>query len=332
MTFKSLNFLSVEQLTVEKIEQLCALALKLEDLARARKITFILRGAILANLFFEPSTRTRMSFEAAFKILGGAVINLHEKNSSSLSKGESLYDMSRVVSSYADVIVMRHPDEESVRDFAEAATVPLINAGNGTGEHPTQALVDLYTILKECCGGEFERLRSMKVCFVGDLKHGRTVHSLIKALSFFKDIEFSLVSPASLKVPDALIKNFNGQQRFNETTELKEGVANADLIYVTRIQEERFDSHSEFAQHAGAYSIDKAFYEANCKPNAILMHPMPRDSRLEYPEIDSDLNDHPSLAMFRQSGNGLPVRMALFCLIFGIEEKIFNHIENPLYR
>jgi len=331
MTFKNQHFLSVEQLSLEKMELIFQLASKLEDLAQGVKITSILKGAVLANLFFEPSTRTRMSFEVAFKLLGGSVINVLETGTSSLVKGESLHDMSRVVSGYADVIAMRHPQEDSIRDFANAATVPLINGGNGTGEHPTQALVDLYTIFKETCDGDFNRFQNLKICLVGDLKHGRTVHSLMKALSFFKSIEFTLVSPPSLKPPSSLVEALKVNDKIIETDDLKTGVANADVIYMTRIQEERFTSIEEFNQHVGAYSINKNFYEQHCQTHTKIMHPMPRDSRLQNPEIAHDLNEHPNLAMFRQSANAISVRMSLFCLIFGIEHKVFECFEEPLY-
>jgi aspartate carbamoyltransferase catalytic subunit len=323
---KGSHFLSVDQLqAVDDIKCMCELANKLEVISQRKQVTRILEGAVLSNLFFEPSTRTRLSFGTAFNLLGGAVRDTTGFTFSSMAKGESIYDTSRCISGYADIMVVRHPDAGAVAEFADASTVPVINGGDGIGEHPTQALLDVYTIVQEYGKGQVDALHNLSITMVGDLKHGRTVHSLTKLLSLFRNVSFYFVSPPELAMPPAILDSVRRRGgKVTETDDLKLASAEADIIYVTRIQEERFVTREAFLQHAGKYAIDLAFYDKYCTQQPALMHPLPRDSRLTFPEINDDLNQHPKLAMFRQSNNGVAIRMALFCLILGIEEKVFS--------
>lgn len=330
LLFKGMHFLSVDQFQyAEEIISICALAKRLEVIVQRKKMTRILEGAILANLFLEPSTRTRLSFGAAFNLLGGAVRDTTGAASSSLVKGESIFDTARCVSGYADILVVRHPEKGSVAQFAESAKVPVINAGDGVGEHPTQALVDVYTILSEYAKDTMHLPEGFHITIVGDLKHGRTVHSLTKLLSLFKKVHFTFVSPPALKIPSSIVELVLARGgKVTETQSLQEAAGTSDVIYMTRIQEERFADQASFLAYAGQYTIDRAFYEQYCVKRPILMHPLPRDSRLSSPEINEDLNQHPKLAIFRQSDNGVAMRMALFCLILGVEEKVFETLQD----
>ena len=290
--------------------------------ASRQKITRVLQGAILSNMFFEPSTRTRISFGSAFNMLGGEVRETTEIEATSLAKGESLYDTSRVLSGYSDVIVMRHPLAGSVAEFAEASRVPVINGGDGDNEHPSQALLDLFTIKKEL-ESHHKEIDTARIALIGDLKFGRAAHSLCKILMLYTNISIKLVSPDKLKLPDFLISEFKKKNiSILETQDIKEGIADVDIIYMTRIQEERFDNVSEANKYKGLMSLNQEIYTKNCEPNTIIMHPLPRDSRKDANELDDDLNQNPNLAIYRQTDNGLLIRMALFCLILGVADKI----------
>ena len=326
MFLKGSHFISIDQITsATDLETIFSLAFKLELFSSRKKTTRILEGAVLANLFFEPSTRTRFSFGTAFTLLGGNVQEITGTDSTSISKGESIFDTSRVISGYVDIMVVRHPDIQALAKFANASKIPVINAGNGIGEHPSQALLDIYTIVKEFGNGQLANLRNLSICMVGDLKHGRTVHSLAKLLSIIGGIRFNLISPPALKMPHHIIKLL--EQRNNdvvETDNFKTGVRDSNVIYLTRIQKERFENPDDFLKYAGSYNLDLDFYEQFCSSEPIIMHPLPRDSSLKKPEISEDLNFHPKLMIFKQSDNGIPVRMALFALILGLtEEQIF---------
>lgn len=314
MNLKNQHLLSIDQFSsLAEVEKIFKLARKLEAVYQRKEPSCLLQGKILANLFFEPSTRTRMSFTSAFQLLGGSVIDVTETNSS-IMKGESLFDMGRTMSAYADVIVMRHPEVQALQEFVAAAQVPVINGGNGIGEHPTQALLDVYTLLKERGERNVEKIKPLTIAMVGDLKHGRTVHSLSKLLSLCGHITFKLISPKALKMPSSIVKLLVERgNRVVETESLNKGVEGVDVLYMTRIQEERFATKKAYQQFAGKYAIDLAFYKKYCSPHTIIMHPMPRNSRLAKPEISADLNDHPNLAIFRQAQNGVPIRMAVFC-------------------
>lgn len=323
MLYRGSHILSIDQFTPGDLKTLFAVTRKMEPYAARRKVTRVLEGAILGNLFFEPSTRSRISFGAAFNRLGGSVRDTTGFQFSSMAKGESLYDTSRVVSGYVDVIVMRHPTIGSVKEFASATQIPVINGGDGAGEHPTQALLDLYTIHKEL-NRSLEELRGLKIAMVGDLKFGRTVHSLIKLLSLLENVHFTLIAPTDLQLPGDLAGAARERGHTVEViTDLHEGISNVEVIYVTRLQQERFTSEAEAEKFRGSYSITNSTYSRYCRPGTILMHPLPRDSREGAMELHDDLNLHPNLAIFRQADNGIPIRMALFALVLGVE----NHLE-----
>ncbi len=322
MEFLGSNILSIDQFNRKDIDLIFKTADSLFPFASRQKITRVLQGAILSNMFFEPSTRTRISFGSAFNMLGGEVRETTEIEATSLAKGESLYDTSRVLSGYSDVIVMRHPLAGSVAEFAEASRVPVINGGDGDNEHPSQALLDLFTIKKEL-ESHHKEIDTARIALIGDLKFGRAAHSLCKILMLYTNISIKLVSPDKLKLPDFLISEFKKKNiSILETQDIKEGIADVDIIYMTRIQEERFDNASEANKYKGLMSLNQEIYTKNCEPNTIIMHPLPRDSRKDANELDDDLNQNPNLAIYRQTDNGLLIRMALFCLILGVSDKI----------
>lgn len=322
MSFRGNHILSIDQFNRNDIEQLFSVADELEPFASKEKITRVLEGAILGNMFFEPSTRTRISFGASFNLLGGSVREITEIGSSSLAKGESLADTAQVLSGYSDIIVMRHPENDSVKKFSEASRVPVINGGDGSNEHPSQALLDLYTIRKELSQNN-KTIDNLRIALVGDLKYGRAVHSLCKILSKYKDVKLNLISPDELKLPEDLIRQMNDSRvSINQTENLEKGISEVDIIYVTRVQEERFKNKKDANKYRGLLSLNQSIYTANCEPNTVIMHPLPRDSRSDANELDSDLYENPNLAIFRQADNGVVIRMAMFALVLGVEEKI----------
>ena len=322
MEFLGSNIISINQFEKDDIELIFKTADSLIPFANRSKLTKVLDGAILSNMFFEPSTRTRISFGSAFNILGGSVRETTEMDSTSLKKGESLYDTSRVLSGYSDIIVMRHPIAGSVQEFAEASRVPVINGGDGDNEHPSQALLDLYTIKKEL-ESRGKTIENARVALIGDLKYGRAVHSLCKILSLYKNISLNLVSPEKLKLPSSLIKELNvSSVSLKETDNIQEGISDVDILYVTRIQEERFNDADEAKKYKGLMSLNEEIYTKTCEPNTVIMHPLPRDSRNDANELDSDLNQNPNLAIYRQTDNGLLIRMSLFTLILGVSDQI----------
>jgi len=316
------HILSTDQFDCSDIDQLFSVADDLEPYSLRKKVTRVLEGAILGNMFFEPSTRTRISFGAAFNLLGGAVRETTEVGTSSLIKGESLIDTAQVLSSYSDIIVMRHPDEDSVRSFSEASRVPVINGGDGSNEHPTQALLDLYTIKKEL-EAKKKTIDGLRIALVGDLKFGRAVHSLIKILCLYEGATINLISPKELSLPNSYIDLLTKAGiKISQSEDLEEGITEVDIIYMTRIQEERFKDKSDAKKYKGLLSLNKEIYTANCEPNTVIMHPLPRDSRKEANELDSDLYENPNLAIFRQADNGVVIRMALFSLVLGVADQI----------
>ena len=322
MDFSGSHILSIDQFDRSDIEKLFSVADKLEPYASKEKITRVLEGAILGNMFFEPSTRTRISFGASFNLLGGNVREITEVGSSSLAKGESLADTAQVLSGYSDIIVMRHPEIDSVKKFAEASRVPVINAGDGSNEHPSQALLDLYTIQKELSQND-KSIDGLRIALVGDLKFGRAVHSLCKILSLYDDVKMNLISPEELKLPIELVESISAKGvTITETENLEDGISEVDIIYVTRVQEERFKNKQDADKYRGLLSLNQSIYTANCEPNTVIMHPLPRDSRSDANELDSDLYENPNLAIFRQADNGIVIRMAIFSLVLDIEEKI----------
>ena len=322
MDFSGSHILSIDQFERSDVEKLFSLAESLEPYSNKEKITKVLDGAILGNMFFEPSTRTRISFGASFNLLGGSVREITEAGSSSLAKGESLADTAQVLSGYSDIIVLRHPDEGSVRKFAESSRVPVINGGDGSNEHPSQALLDLYTIKKELRQNG-KTVDGLKIALVGDLKFGRAVHSLCKILSLYDNIKIKLISPEELRLTEKVTSLLKSKKvTLEETENLDEGIKDVDIIYVTRVQEERFKNKDDAKKYKGLLSLNKEIYTANCEPNTVIMHPLPRDSRKDANELDSDLYENPNLAIFRQADNGISIRMALFALVLGVDDQI----------
>ncbi|MDR3096397.1 MAG: aspartate carbamoyltransferase, partial [Paraburkholderia sp.] len=299
--------------------------------ARRRKISRVLEGAVLGNLFFEASTRTRVSFGAAFCRLGGSVCDTTGFTFSSMAKGESIYDTSRVMAGYVDAMVIRHPEQGSVAEFARAVNIPVINGGDGPGEHPSQALLDLYTIQRE-----FSRLGKIvdgaHIALVGDLKYGRTVHSLVKLLALYRGIKFTLISPPMLEMPAYIVDKISTNGHVVEqTTDLREGLRGADVVYATRIQKERFADES-FEGYTPDFQINQALMDECGSPETLVMHPLPRDSRPGANDLSVDLNHDPRLAIFRQTDNGIPVRMAIFAVLLGVENLVQHSMRDAVWR
>lgn len=326
MKFTGSHILSIAQFEREQIDTLFAVADRMEPYAHRQKVTRVLDGAILGNMFFEPSTRTRISFGCAFNLLGGEVRETTGFESSAIAKGESLYDTARVLSGYSDVIVMRHPTSGSVAEFASASRVPVINGGDGSNEHPSQALLDLYTIRKELKYKGREGIDGLRIAMIGDLKFGRTVHSLCKLLGLFQNVHLTLISPDELRMPSEIVEALRAAgNTVVESDAMESSIAHVDIAYSTRIQEERFASKEEASLYRGRYRLNQAIYTRFCEPNTVIMHPLPRDSRSEANELDNDLNENPNLAIFRQADNGVLVRMALFALILDVADDVDRH-------
>ena len=265
-----------------------------------------MQGQVLATLFFEPSTRTRLSFETAMLRLGGQVITMADPKTSSSAKGESLVDSMRTVEGYADVIVIRHPRKGSAQEAADAVAVPVINAGDGTGQHPTQALLDVYTMQKEKGA-----LEGLTVTLAGDLKNGRTVHLLVYLLAR-SGVRLLFVSPPGLEMPAAItadLKKLGAE--ISEGGDLAAAMRRSDVLYVTRIQRERFEDSAAYERLSGSYVVDRAMIQ-QAKPGISIMHPLPRVD-----EITAEVDDYEGAAYFRQAANGVPVRMALLALVTG---------------
>ncbi len=322
MQFAGSHILSVSQFELADIEALFAVADRMRPYAHRQRITHVLEGAILGAMFFEPSTRTRVSFGCAFDLLGGHVRETTGFEHSAITKGESLYDTARVMSGYSDVIAMRHPEEGSVAEFAAASRVPVINGGDGANEHPSQALLDLYTIKSEIQGrgGSIDKLR---IALIGDLRHGRTVHSLCKLLTVYQGLTVHLIAPPELRMPGDIVEAMReAGHQVTETEELEAHIAHVDIAYSTRLQEERFGSREEADVYRGRFRLNQNIYTENCEPNTVIMHPLPRDSRAGANELDNDLNDNPNLAIFRQTDNGVLVRMALFVMVLDVVDQV----------
>ena len=325
MQFAGSHILSVGQFERVDVERIFSVADKMEPYAGRRRVTNVLDGAILGAMFFEPSTRTRVSFGSAFNLLGGEVRETTGFENSAIAKGESLYDTARVLSGYSDVIVMRHPAEGSVSEFAAASRVPVINGGDGSNEHPSQALLDLYTIQSELAG-RGRGIDRLRIAMVGDLRYGRTVHSLSKLLCLFEGLQLVLVSPEELKMPGEIVDTLRAAgHQVIESDVLEDSIAHVDIVYSTRIQEERFSSQEEADLYRGRFRLNQSVYTRHCEPNTVIMHPLPRDSRDNARELDEDLNDNPNLAIFRQTDNGVLVRMALFALILDVVDQVDSH-------
>ncbi len=322
MNFIGSHILSVSQFQRDDIETVFNVADKMIPYANRDRVTRVLEGAILGNMFFEPSTRTRVSFGCAWNLLGGEVRETTEVKASAIAKGESFYDTARVLSGYSDMIVMRHQMEGSVDEFSAASRVPVINGGDGSNEHPSQALLDLYTIRKEM-EGRGKTVDDLRIALIGDLRYGRAVHSLCKLLSVYKNIHLTLISPAELRLPRTYVEDIKASGHVVVESEvLQAGIAHADILYVTRTQEERFPSQEEADKYKGLFRLNQTIYTENCEPNTVIMHPLPRDSRGDARELDDDLNENPNLAIFRQTDNGVVIRMALFALILDVVDQV----------
>jgi aspartate carbamoyltransferase catalytic subunit len=303
LEFKDRDIISIKDFSREEIDYILKIAQAMEPLAT--KGSEMLRGKILATLFFEASTRTRLSFESAMHKLGGSTIGFAEAEIASVKKGENLADTVRTVENYADVIALRHPLEGAARLAAEFAKIPIINGGSGAEEHPTQALLDLYTIMKEK-----GRIDGLKIALLGDLRYGRTVHSLAYALSLY-NIELYLVSPESLKMRREVLQTIKEKIPVTEKTSLEKIVPLVDVMYVTRIQKERFPDPAEYIKVKGSHKIDLQTL-SDAKKDLIILHPLPRVD-----EIAAEVDKTRYARYFQQVWNGIVVRMALLALILG---------------
>jgi aspartate carbamoyltransferase len=302
------DIISVKQFGRDDLEYVFGVAHEMRGMVERVGTFDLLKGKILANLFYEPSTRTSSSFTAAMERLGGSVIPINEVKYSSVTKGESLTDTVRTLECYADVIVLRHPETGSAAIAAKAARKPVINAGDGIGEHPTQALLDTFTIFEELGAGQID---GMTVTMLGDLKYGRTVHSLARLLSLFK-VKIDYVSPEILRMPKEVMDEVAGKGIPQaEFSSLEKVLPETDVLYVTRVQKERFEDPADYEKVKGAYVIDPAIMKA-AKQDMIVMHPLPRVG-----EISVDFDDDPRAAYFRQMEYGLYVRMALLAMVLG---------------
>ena len=301
------DIVTMDDLTNQEIVAVLDDAERLVPVARGDVYLPLLQGKVLANMFFENSTRTRMSFETAMKRLGGSVLNFTSVGTS-VAKGETLYDTMQMVDGYADVAVIRHPRQGAAQYSADAVGIPILNAGDGAGNHPTQTMLDLFTI-RQVHG----TLEGLNVALVGDLRYGRTVHSLSHALVRF-GAELTLVSPSTLKMPVEIVSDLKEHgAKITETDSLEEQIANADVIYVTRIQKERFPDEDEYVKVAGIYKIEASDL-SGAKTGMIVMHPLPRVD-----EISPDVDSTEFARYFEQAFNGVPTRMALLCRSLGID-------------
>jgi aspartate carbamoyltransferase catalytic subunit len=306
MNFSNRDVISVKDFSKNEINHILNYAKKMVPYAKGKKQTSLLKDKILSSLFFEPSTRTRLSFESAMHRLGGNVIGFADPSATSQKKGESLADSIRMADSYSDAIVIRHPQEGAARLSAEFSQSPVLNAGDGAGQHPTQCLLDLFTIITEK-----KKIQGNNIVLLGDLKYGRTVHSLAYALSLF-GADLTFVSPQTLKMPKEVInecKEFGVEP--SSTSSLDNAVKDADVLYVTRIQKERFPDAEEYNRVVGTYKVDTELIK-HAKKDLIIMHPLPR-----VVEIDHQIDKTPHALYFKQAFNGVPVRMALLSLILG---------------
>jgi aspartate carbamoyltransferase catalytic subunit len=301
MTFKGRDIVSIRDFSKTDLLHVLKVSKEME-----RDKPKLLAGKILATLFFEPSTRTRLSFESAMCRLGGKIIGFSDEKVSSVKKGETIWDTAKMAEQYSDVIVIRTPIEGSARLAAEATSVPIINGGDGANQHPTQTLLDLYTIQKAK-----RNIDGLKIGFLGDLKYGRTVHSLAIALSYWK-VDLYFIAPDALQMPDQYLKDLKemGIKCF-QTDDVFEVSKNLDILYVTRIQQERFPDPMEYEKYKNAYRLDRSLLD-EIKKDMKIMHPLPRVG-----EISPELDDTSHAIYFEQAGNGVTVRKALLALVLG---------------
>ncbi len=302
MDFKNRDIISINDFSKEELLHILKVVKQMELKPKSN----LLKGEILAALFFEPSTRTRLSFISAMEQLSGKVIGFSSATITSVQKGESLWDTIKMTEQYADVIVIRHPLEGSARLAAEAASIPVINGGDGSNQHPTQTMLDLFTIQKTK-----DKIENLHIGFVGDLKYGRTVHSLVIAMSHFNPT-FYFIAPEELQITESYLDNlFQKKIKYYKTHELTRFSKELDVLYVTRIQKERFPDPLEYERFKGVFRIDEEFLH-NVKKDLKIMHPLPRVD-----EIDKSIDNTPYAAYFEQAANGIPIRKALLALVLG---------------
>jgi aspartate carbamoyltransferase catalytic subunit len=306
---KGKDILHVKDLKLEQISLILETAARYESVMASGGRLTNMSGKVLATLFFEPSTQTRLTFETAMLRLGGHVVSVTDaKASSSAVKGETLYDTGKMIDGYADVAVIRHMAVGSAKELADGASVPVINGGDGAGQHPTQALMDLYTIQKER-----GRLNNLTVTLAGDLKNGRTVHSLSWVLGKYGP-RFYFVSPEELRMPEEITRVLRDDGiEITETSNLSEASAKSDVLYMTRIQKERFSDAEEYERLKGFYVVNRELIIC-AKHGITIMHPLPRVD-----EIAREVDEYEGAAYFRQAANGLPIRMAIIALVTGCE-------------
>jgi len=301
---KNRSLVSIDDFSTDEILRILGLAEEFERQPNSK----LLEGKVIATLFFEPSTRTRLSFESAINRLGGKIVGFSDASSSSVSKGETLNDTIRTVANYCDLIVMRHPIEGSARFASEIASVPVVNAGDGANQHPTQTLLDLYSISKTQGG-----LNDLNIFLVGDLKYGRTVHSLMMAMSRWK-ATFNFISPEELKMPDEFkLYLDNLGLKYYEHTDFTDIISRADIIYMTRVQKERFSDPIEYEKVKNVYVLRNSMLK-NTKPNMRILHPLPRVNEI-HPDVDSNTKAY----YFEQALNGVYTRQAILCSLLGIK-------------
>lgn len=304
------DIISMNEMTKDQILEILEIAKKLEQKTEEQKLK-ILNGKIISTLFFEPSTRTKMSFESAAMRLGAQILSLPPLEQSSVKKGESFADTIKMVESYSDVIVVRHPLDGSAKLASKTSKKPVINAGDGSNQHPSQTLLDLYTILEEK-----KTLHNISIAFVGDLKYGRTVHSLMKALSHFNPTIY-FVAPDILQIPNYLLQDLDENNiKYEKLDDFRKCLDKIDVFYMTRIQKERFPDVEDYEKVKGVYVINKENIIGKCKEDMIIMHPLPRVD-----EISTDLDDTKHALYFKQAKNGIVVRQAMLMKVLKLENK-----------
>jgi len=306
MDFTGEGIISINDLNRSQIELILQKAQIMEELPQKEKVN-MLKGKVMASLFFEPSTRTKDSFISACLKLGGNTVGFSDTSSTSLKKGESFADTIRMYNEYSDIVVIRHSIEGAARYASEILQIPVINGGDGSNQHPTQTLLDLYTIKKTK-----KRIDNNNIALVGDLKYGRTVHSLATALSLYEDITLNFISPPSLRMPEEIIELMESRNvRFNIFDNIEEIAGSLDIIYMTRIQRERFPNGAEYERVKNSFYIDRKLL-SQCKEGVRVMHPLPRVG-----EISPEIDDTRQAIYFEQAANGIPVRQALLVLLTG---------------
>ena len=306
------DIISMNDMSKEEILSILKIAEKIEDTSEEEKLKF-LHGKIISTLFFEPSTRTKMSFESAALRLGAEILHFPPLELTSLKKGESFTDTIKMVESYSDVIVVRHPYDGAARLAANTSKKPVLNAGDGSNQHPSQTLLDLYTILKEK-----GTLNNISIAFVGDLKYGRTVHSLVKALTHFNP-KIYFISPEILQMPQYLLDDLDKNNvKYEILKDFRDCLNKIDVFYMTRIQRERFPDIEDYEKVKGVYVINKENIVGKCKEDMIILHPLPRVD-----EIATDLDDTKYALYFKQAKNGIPVRQAMIMTVLDKVKEYF---------